>query len=120
MSSNAPRETRSSVILYARIEAGDRAADVRVRNLSASGACVDSPGELAVGDSLSVTMGTLERLPAEVMWVSNSLAGLHFTAGLIDIAEARKPRPRDGAQPGGSKARAGWMENLHHAYRRSG
>lgn len=115
MSDSPPREPRSSVILYARIDHHDRSVEVRVRNLSATGACIENPGELTQGDQLAATMGSLMELPAEVMWTSATLAGLHFTKGAIDLAEARKPRDRGAT---GAKASAGWINNLHHAYRR--
>jgi len=115
MSDSPPREPRSSVILYARIVHNDRAAEARVRNLSATGACIDNPGKLQQGDRLSVTMGSLEDLPGEVMWTSATLAGLHFTDGAIDLAEARKPRER---ATSGAKASAGWIRNIQDAYGR--
>lgn len=115
MSDSTPREPRSSVILYARIDHVDRAVEVRVRNLSATGACIENPGDLHQGDQVAVTMGTLVALPAEVMWTSAALAGLHFSDGAIDIAEARRPRER-GAN--NVKASAGWISNIQHAYRR--
>ena len=115
MSDSSPREPRSSVILYARIAHRDRAAEARVRNLSATGACIDNPGELTKGDQVEVTMGSLVDLPAEVMWTSANHTGLHFIKGAIDLAEARKPRDRGATA---AKASAGWIDNLHHAYRR--
>lgn len=118
MSNNPIREPRASVILYARIVMGERAAEVRVRNLSATGACIDNPGELTKGGKVDVTMGTLTDLAAEVMWTSRTLAGLHFTSGAIDLAEARKPRDREKAA--GPTAKVGWMNNIHDAYRRRG
>ena len=115
MSDSPPREPRSSVILYARVDHRERAVEARVRNLSITGACIDNPGELTKGDEVAVTMGSLQELPAEVMWTSATLAGLHFTKGAIDLAEARKPRDRGATA---AKASAGWINNIHHAYRR--
>lgn len=115
MSDSPPREPRSSVILYARIAHGDRFVEVRVRNLSATGACIENPGELHQGDQVAATMGTLVSLPAEVMWTSATLAGLHFSDGAIDLAEARRPRDRGTSGP---KASAGWIDHIQHAYRR--
>jgi hypothetical protein len=115
MSDSPIREPRNSVILYARIDHADRSVEVRVRNLSATGACIENPGELNQGDQVSATMGTLVRLSAEVMWTSATLAGLHFVDGAIDLAEARKPRDRGVT---GAKPSAGWIDNMQHAYRR--
>ncbi|KTT71418.1 hypothetical protein NS334_10640 [Sphingomonas endophytica] len=114
MSTTPTREARSSVILYARLEKDERIGEVRVRNLSATGACIDNPGDLNKGDRVGVTMGTLTDLVAEVMWTSPKLAGMHFINGAIDLAEARKPR--DGATTT-AKPSAGWMNNIRHAYR---
>ncbi len=115
MSDSPPREPRASVILYARIDHAGRSVEVRVRNLSATGACIENPGELNQGDQVAVTMGTLLELPAEVMWTSTTLAGLHFVEGAIDLAEARKHRDRGVTGPTPS---AGWINNMQHAYRR--
>lgn len=116
MSSQPTREPRSSVILYAKVVGKQGTAEVRVRNLSATGACLDNPGDLTVGDRVAVSMGILSDLEADIMWVTPALAGLHFTSGAIDIAEARKPRARENASSG-TTAQAGWMQNIHHAYR---
>lgn len=117
MTSPPPREPRSSVILYARVETtADGVAEARVRNLSVTGACIDNPGGLAKGQMVRVAMGTLHDLLAEVMWIAPTFAGLHFTNGAIDLAEARKPRARDTATA--QAPSAGWMNHIQHAYRR--
>lgn len=115
MSDSTPREPRNSVILYARIDHVDRTVEVRVRNLSATGACIENPGELNQGDQIAVSMGSLVALSAEVMWTSATLAGLHFSDGAIDLAEARRPRDRGASA---AKPSAGWISNIQHAYRR--
>ncbi|MEH3047065.1 PilZ domain-containing protein [Sphingomonas adhaesiva] len=129
MSSAPVREPRSSVILYACIEKGPEPAECRVRNLSASGACLDNNAGLVQGDIVTVTMGALRPLSAEVMWANPRLAGLHFDK-LIDLAAARRPRARAGApavaapaavpvpRPGTTPS-AGWIQHIHDPYRRS-
>lgn len=104
------REPRSSVILYALIEGAESAAECRVRNLSATGACIDNTAGLAAGEKIRVTMGTLMRLAAEVVWVKAPLAGLHFDQH-IDLAAARRPRGVAAAQPS-----AGWMGGMRNPY----
>lgn len=111
------REPRNSVILHAKVVGPRGVAEVRVRNLSATGACIDNPGHLAVADEVAVSMGVLADLAATIVWVTPALAGLHFASGAIDLADARKPRARDDGS-GGTAAKAGWMENMYHAYRR--
>lgn len=125
--SDAPaREVRSSVILYAAIENGSEPVECRVRNLSASGACVDNLAGVIAGDIVTVRMGALRPLSAEVKWANPRLAGLHFDK-LIDLAVARQPRPRitPSAPPAPATARpavaasAGWMQHIHNPYRRT-
>jgi len=108
----AEREKRSAVIVRAVVTTpGHDDAERRVRNLSRSGACIDHGGELATGMTVLLQMGTIVGLPASVMWVTDTLAGLQF-AERIDLEEARKPRGT-GAVP-----KAGWMADIQHAYRR--
>lgn len=124
--SDAPaREPRSSVILYAAIDNGPAPVECRVRNLSATGACVDNTAGLAEGNTVRVTMGALRPLTAHVMWANPRLAGLHFDK-LIDLAIARQPRGRAPAaapvavpplRPAATPS-AGWMQHIHNPYRR--
>ncbi|MEH3036913.1 MAG: PilZ domain-containing protein [Sphingomonas adhaesiva] len=127
--SHAPaREARSSVILYAAIENGSEPVECRVRNLSATGACIDNHAGLVEGDAVTVLMGALRPLSAQVKWANPRLAGLHFDK-LIDLAVARQPRPRTAASappaaaPPPSRptpaASAGWMQHINNPYRRS-
>lgn len=143
---DAPREPRSSVIIRAGVEGivgqgspGERrlSGDTRVRNLSRTGACIDDLGFL-VGDTVSVSMGSIVAVAAEVMWVRPPLAGLHFHAA-VDLEAARRSRSTVApARPGVSQASvfqagvsqagatqpsapppsAGWAADLRHAYRR--
>ena len=108
----SPREKRNSVIVRAAVAApGEAAVERRVRNLSRSGACVEHAGELSSGTVLLLQMGTLQDLPAEVVWATERLAGLRF-AELIDLDEARRPRGV------GVKPKAGWITEINDAYRR--
>src|SRR4051812_22208816 len=64
------REPRQSVFLTALIEGVDgAAAPHRVMNLSRRGACVSPAGDLAPGRQVSVTIGSVKHVTAEVMWV---------------------------------------------------
>lgn len=107
-----PRSRRSSVILYADI-ATPRATAVscRVRNLSATGACVDNAAGLVEGDRVRVAMGVLAPLDARVIWAKPTLAGLRF-ASEVDLAAARAPRKT------GQTVAAGWIGRLDDPYRR--
>ena len=106
------REKRNSVIVRAAVSfPGSAPAERRVRNLSRSGACVEHDGELQVGATVLLQMGTISDLAAEVMWVTGRLAGLRF-AEPIDLDDARRPRGV------GIKPKAGWIAEINDAYRR--
>lgn len=106
------REKRNSVIVRAAVSLpGCPPNERRIRNLSRSGACVEQDGSLRTGMTILLHMGTLHELAAEVVWVTDSLAGIRF-AESIDLDEARKPRGV------GLQAKAGWMAEMSHAYRR--
>ncbi len=110
--SEPAREKRNSVIVRAAVAfPGGLPNERRVRNLSRSGACVEHAGELAAGATVQLQMGTITDLAAEVMWVTERLAGLRF-AEPIDLDEARKPRGI------GTTPKAGWIAEINDAYRR--
>lgn len=104
------RDKRSSVIIRASVIVAGMRLDRRVRNLSLHGACIDNQNDLTVGTTVYVSMGTLDDLPAEVMWAHARLAGLRFWKP-VDLEAARRPR---GA---GTVAGAGWMREIDNAYR---
>ena len=107
-----PRPARSSVILYADVARdGADAVACRVRNLSATGACVDNQAELAEGDRVIVAMGVITPVAADVVWAKPTLAGLRFDRE-VDLAAARTPRKT------GKAASAGWIGGLDDPYRR--
>jgi hypothetical protein len=112
MEDTPARPPRASVILYALIGRGGHAVECRVRNLSTTGACVDNAADLAAGDAVSVVMGTLRPLSAEVVWVERGFAGLRFDRS-VDIAMARQPRAKLVAA-----TQSGWLGTMTHAYRR--
>lgn len=105
------RDKRSGVILRAAIDLNGTVVERRVRNLSERGACVDNDDDLAAGMAVTVTMGRLEGLTADVVWAKPTLAGLQFREA-VDLEAARQPRGK------GTAAGAGWMTNIGHAYRR--
>ena len=106
-----PRETRSSVIIRAVVHLpGDKQVERRIRNLSTTGACMDTAADLAPGDDISLDMGALDGLDAKVMWVTAGVAGISFAAP-VDLTAARKPR---GAAV---VVASGWLADLKNAYR---
>ncbi len=105
------REKRSGVILRATVvRHGDEPAERRVRNLSATGACIEHDGELEPGMALVMAMGAIPLLRAEVMWVRDQLAGVRFDR-TVSLDAARRPR-------GPGKIGAGWMDALRDGYRK--
>ncbi|KQN71812.1 hypothetical protein ASE90_02270 [Sphingomonas sp. Leaf67] len=113
--SSVERPRRHSVILNARIETHGQVVECRVRNLSETGTCIDNLADLAAGDRVLITMGTVHHVEATVRWVDNGRAGLHFEGVTVDIAAARRPR---GTVVPASRTVAGWLDNIHSPYRR--
>lgn len=106
------REKRNSVIVRAMVQTPDGAADdLRVRNLSRSGACLEHGGQLRDGMTVHMHLGTIDDLVGHIVWATDRLAGVRFEE-TVDLEEARKPR--------GIRAvpKAGWMSNINDAYRR--
>jgi len=111
-----PREPRSSVIIRAVVKHDDLCSERRVRNLSKAGACVDSDGDLRVGETVTIEVGNAPGIIADVVWTKPTTAGLRFRSAL-DLAAARKPRS---IAASGGVLKAGWAAGLDHAYRRGG
>ncbi len=84
----------------------------RVTNISETGLCIARPGNLAVGSVVVVTIGRVEQVPADVIWVRTGLAGLRFHTP-IDLAEARARRPAGYVSVAPS---AGWLAALNDSY----
>lgn len=91
------RQRRSNVLLTAMIEmAAGRTLDVKLRNLSAEGALVESDGLPHEGSEIRFRKGDLS-VAGKIVWVSNKRAGIHFHAPLTPEALLRHvptPRPR--------------------------
>ena len=104
------RAKRSGVIIKALIDSDGRQSERRVRNLSVTGARIDPGADLTVGQQLGVSMGRLQGLVAQVVWVRDGQAGIHFEDE-IDMDAARAPR-------GAGRAQAGWMTDINNAYRK--
>jgi hypothetical protein len=110
-----PRAKRHSVILKAllRSERAPGGTEHRVRNLSASGACIDHAGDLRAGDAVTVLIGEVTDLLASVAWTTDRLAGIRFERA-IDLEAARRRRAEAPA------LKSGWMADMNHAYRKAG
>lgn len=138
MATPPDRAPRSSVFLYARVEAEPQPLDCRVRNISEQGACIDNSIALTDGAHLHLSIGAVGHIEADVAWSKDERAGLHFHRS-IDVAAARLPRakakaPTTGFAPAVSRSsapadhapppappqevHAGWMEHIRDPYRR--
>lgn len=86
------REARTKLFLAAQLFlAGELPRDVRIRDLSPSGARVDAPSLPLVGATVLLRRGAAE-VAAEVMWVAGGSCGLRFTQ-IVDVASLRSDRP---------------------------
>ena len=93
-SEGADTRRRDSVFLLAQVTGADGSTQGhRARNLSPDGVCIDEPGNLAPGMALTLSIGLVEQIQAEVMWTRDGQAGLKFAAP-IDPALARKRAPK--------------------------
>ena len=92
---DSQREPRTAVLVRAVIAIPSRQEHIerRIRNLSLHGACVDHAGELTVGRTYRIEIGCAPAIGAEVMWMTDKLAGLRF-ATEIALDAARRPRSK--------------------------
>ncbi|GLR47826.1 hypothetical protein GCM10007925_15390 [Sphingomonas astaxanthinifaciens DSM 22298] len=90
------RERRSNVLLTAVIELSGRTLDVKLRNLSADGALVESDCLPVEGAEIRFKRGDLI-VAGKVIWVRGTRAGINFHTPLTPEALLRHvptPRPR--------------------------
>ena len=91
---------RSNLLLVAEIEYDGLIAQVRIRNVSDTGAMVEGPQVPKAGTRLWLKRGTL-KVRASVAWADRGKAGLHFDEQLpVEIWAGGKPKP---AEPAGLK-----------------
>ncbi len=116
MDSSVPlsRATRISVMLSADLFRVGKAGGSphRVTNISETGICIAQPGDLEADSVVVVSIGRIEQVAADVVWVRSGLAGLRFHVP-IDVAEARARRPAGYRSVAPS---AGWLAALNDPY----
>lgn len=78
----ADREIRSKIFLAATLEIGKTAARCRIRNVTKSGALIESSSKVPVGTTLFVSRGTLG-VAGEVKWSRESFFGMQFSAPIV-------------------------------------
>lgn len=83
-------EKRSRVFLSAHLDAGSGPAAVRIRDISRTGALLESDFEPKDGETLELTCGTTT-LQARVAWADRGWFGVEFFAPLLigDLVDAR-------------------------------
>ena len=91
------RAPRSNLFLAATIEAGGSRADVRIRNLSETGAMLEGPAFPPVGSELILRRQEIETV-AEVVWVDASRCGVHFRqrTAVSDWIAGKRTKPAFG------------------------
>ena len=74
------RSPRHSMIRNARITAGDVKGEIRIRNMSATGAMIDGidVGDDAIGIEILIELLEDQMFPAKVKWAADGKAGLEF------------------------------------------
>jgi len=90
------RQRRSNVLLTAVVEYSGRSLDVRLRNLSAEGALVESENLPREGQTICFRKGDL-CVSGKIVWATDKRAGIHFDNALTPEALLRHvptPRPR--------------------------
>jgi len=85
------RPPRHSLIRTGALIAGKEQWPVRLRNISAGGAMVESKRQLAVGSKADLDLGDNVRLSAEVRWSHDDRIGLQF-AQSFDLARFGRVR----------------------------
>ena len=84
---------RSRVLLVAHLETGEQRQEVRIRDLSASGALVESADLPPVGEQVQLHCGE-SSLAGRVAWIDGSWCGVEFaepltTGALVDSIGSR-------------------------------
>jgi len=93
------RSPRHSMIRKARIAAGDVTGEIRIRNMSATGAMIDGieVGGDAVGLDILIELLEDQMFPAKVRWAADGKAGLEFAQHFN--MERLAPAPAAAAAP---------------------
>jgi hypothetical protein len=110
------RARRSSVMLKAEVATslGVRTTH-RVRNLSATGAQVDQAETIQSEAGVLLCLGTLDPIPATIIWTTGTRAGLAF-ADPIDVDDPRIKMALKGRSSVVAPS-AGWAAKMVDRYR---
>ncbi|MEI5685681.1 EAL domain-containing protein [Sphingomonas kyungheensis] len=88
------RAPRTKMLRSARLALGGREGDVRIRNISASGAMIDGVAmENAVGLDVLIELAEELIVAGRIAWAQDGKAGLQFAEGInLDRLQATPPR----------------------------
>ncbi|MGN6268908.1 MAG: EAL domain-containing protein [Sphingomonas sp.] len=89
------RSPRTTMLRTARIKVGDTTGEVRIRNISSTGAMIDGieiDGE-AVGLDLLIELLDDEMFPAKLRWAKEGKAGIEFARN-FNLERLSQPTPR--------------------------
>jgi hypothetical protein len=89
------RSPRRTILRTARIEVGEASGEVRIRNISSTGAMIDGieiDGE-AIGLDLLIELIDSEMFPAKLRWAKDGKAGIEFARN-FNLERLSQPAPR--------------------------
>ena len=88
------RAPRTKMLRSARLAIGPREGDVRIRNISVSGAMIDGVAmdDAAIGLDVLIELVENQMFAARVAWAQDGKAGLHFTEN-FNLDRLQQPQP---------------------------
>ena len=89
------RATRAKMLRSARLEIGDETGEVRIRNISSTGAMIDGVEfpEEAIGVDVQIELLENQLFPATIRWASDGRAGLEFAQD-FNLDRLNQPAPK--------------------------
>ena len=107
------RAQRQSLIWKGVLHLDNQSADVRVRNISTTGAMIESPMPVRVGSEPMLQLSDTVTIPATVEWTVGEHMGVSFHEpfDLALLAQAR-PVARSSWAPPDSAVQAAWERRL--------
>jgi len=108
------RAQRQSLIWKGVLHLDNQSADVRVRNISTTGAMIESPMPVRVGSEPMLQLSDTVTIPATVEWTVGEHMGVSFHEpfDLALLAQARPVVARSSWAPPDSAVQAAWERRL--------
>jgi hypothetical protein len=108
------RAQRQTLIWKGVLHLGNQKTDVRVRNISAKGAMIESPTTMEVGSEPVLQLSEAVSIPARVAWTTSGQMGVKFHDE-FDLALLAQTRPiiaKSTWSPPDSAIQAAWERRL--------